>query len=106
MFETPTIGCPMRHLMQRLSDKWTLVIISALLGKDYQYGELERKLPGISRRMLTRTLNQCIKDGLILRTEQKTRPLTVRYSLTPLGRSLEKPLVELRAWSIEYGQTF
>ncbi|MCS7482627.1 winged helix-turn-helix transcriptional regulator [Umezawaea endophytica] len=82
-----------------VASKWTALTIGALEDGPQRFGEVRRKVEGITQKMLTQTLRTLTRDGLITRTVYPTVPLRVDYELTPLGRSLVAPLRALRDWS-------
>ncbi|RGE20355.1 helix-turn-helix domain-containing protein [Leucobacter sp. wl10] len=100
--------CPSRQLLDRLSDKWVVLILCALGGDGpgdpgepapLRYSELSRQIAGVSQKMLTQTLRSLERDGLITRTITPTVPVTVTYALTDLGLSLYQTTRRLRAWA-------
>lgn len=91
--------CPCRGLLDMVASKWTALAIGALEGEPKRFGELKRRLDGISQKMLTQTLRTLERDGLVLRTVYPSVPLRVEYQLTELGRSLIEPLASLRTWA-------
>lgn len=91
--------CPCRGLLDMVASKWTALIIGALEGEPQRFGELKRRLDGISQKMLTQTLRTLERDGLVKRTVYPTVPLRVEYELTELGRSLTEPLAAVRTWA-------
>jgi DNA-binding HxlR family transcriptional regulator len=91
--------CPVRDVLSQLGDKWSTLIISRLAEKPQRFGELRRAIPDISQRMLTQTLKDLQRDGLVSRAVFATVPPSVEYSLTPLGRSLLEPLRGLIQWA-------
>jgi len=106
-------GCPSRQLLDRISDKWVALVLSAL-GSDgphhperrrveqartMRYSELSRRLAGVSQKMLTQTLRSLERDGLLTRTVTPTVPVTVTYELTELGRSLQRLMLQLKGWA-------
>lgn len=107
--------CPSRQLLDRISDKWVVLVLCALgsdaadssLGSDaagrkvLRYSELARQLVGVSQKMLTQTLRALERDGLLTRTVVPTVPVTVSYELTPLGHSLHAVAQGLRYWAQE-----
>jgi DNA-binding HxlR family transcriptional regulator len=109
-------GCPSRKLLDRISDKWVALVLSALgsdgshgLGADcageprsMRFSELSRLLAGISQKMLTQTLRSLERDGLITRTATPTVPVTVSYELTDLGLSLHQLMRGLKSWAQEH----
>jgi DNA-binding HxlR family transcriptional regulator len=88
-----------RLLVNLLGDKWTVPIIHLLSPAPRRHAELKRGLPGVSQRMLTRTLRRLEARGLLTRTVHRTVPPSVEYALTPLGRSLNQPLESLCHWT-------
>lgn len=97
--------CPTELAMGVLGQKWKLVIMERLSERTWRFGELQRSLSGITARMLTRQLRELETDGLVLRTVYPEVPPKVEYSMTPLGRSLDSVLVELRTWGEHYRTT-
>ena len=103
--------CPSRQLLDRLSNKWVVLILCALGGDgaglsgapaSMRYSELSRMLAGVSPKMLTQTLRSLERDGLISRTATPTVPVTVDYALTDLGISLHQTTRQLRAWAQDH----
>ena len=92
-------NCPVRDVLSQISGKWASLILTALSDRPYRFSELRRMVFDISQRMLTQTLRDLERDGLIARTVYPTKPPSVEYALTPLGRSLLKPLRELIVWA-------
>ncbi|NYI06458.1 winged helix-turn-helix transcriptional regulator [Allostreptomyces psammosilenae] len=107
-------ACPSRQLLDRISDKWVVLILCALGGdsrtgqpgeahadgpKAMRYSELHRLLAGVSQKMLTQTLRSLEQDGLLTRTVTPTVPVTVSYELTDLGLSLHHMTRGLRDWA-------
>ncbi|MFC9691219.1 winged helix-turn-helix transcriptional regulator [Kribbella sp. NPDC056951] len=90
-----------RELMERTGDKWTMLVVATLSDGPLRYTELQHSVPGISQRMLTLTLRQLTRDGLITRTSYPEVPPRVEYALTPLGRSLLGAVLAMAAWSVE-----
>lgn len=95
-------SCPTRQALDRIADKWTALIIGLLEQRPHRFGELRRKIQGISHKVLTETLRSLEADGLVHRQVLPTSPVTVEYSLTPLGRSLGGPLAAIRAWAEQH----
>ena len=93
-------ACPSRQLLGRISDKWVALAIAALHeGGTLRYSELSRTLAGVSQKMLTQTLRSLERDGLVTRTVTPTVPVTVEYSLTPLGASLQDLMLGIKDWA-------
>jgi DNA-binding HxlR family transcriptional regulator len=91
--------CPVRQVLDQIGDKWSTLMLLALSEKPYRFGELRRLIPDISQRMLTQTLRDLQRNGLILRTVFPTQPPSVEYRLTPLGESLLAPIDTLVRWA-------
>ena len=98
-------ACPSRQLLDRLSDKWVVLVLCALGGDgpggdgepiSLRYSELSRMIAGVSQKMLTQTLRSLERDGMLTRTVTPTVPVTVDYTLTDLGLSLHRPPRQLR----------
>ena len=91
--------CPSRQLLDRLTDKWVTLVLCSLGESGLRYSELSRRIAGVSQKMLTQTLRNLERDGLVGRTVTPTVPLKVEYDLTPLGRSLVDVFLQLKAWA-------
>ncbi|MTD13245.1 transcriptional regulator [Nakamurella sp. YIM 132087] len=100
--------CPSRQLLDRISDKWVVLVLCALGGADngsggtLRYSEIARTVAGVSQKMLTQTLRSLERDGLVTRTVVPTVPVTVSYGLTDLGRSLHVLCGGLREWAQQH----
>lgn len=88
-----------REVLDRIGDKWTVLVISTLAGEPMRYSDLQASIPGISQRMLTVTLKALERDGLLSRTAYPEIPPRVEYELTALGRSLLDSVMALAAWA-------
>ncbi|GAB2468841.1 winged helix-turn-helix transcriptional regulator [Jatrophihabitans fulvus] len=91
--------CPSRQLLDRISDKWVVLVLCALGTGEQRYSELSRTIAGVSPKMLTQTLRTLERDGLVTRSVEPTVPVTVTYALTDLGTSLLGVTQSLRAWA-------
>lgn len=91
--------CPTREALDRLASKWTILIVDALEDGPLRYGALRRRIEGVSQKMLTQTLRELQRDGLVARHVHPTTPPQVEYSLTPLGCSLGEPVRSIRLWA-------
>lgn len=88
-----------REVLNRVGDKWSVLLV-VLLGEGIQrFNELKRALDGISQRVLTSTLRGLERDGLVTRTVRPTNPPQVEYGLTPLGKTLLEPVTVLATWA-------
>ena len=88
-------------LLQRIGDKWSVLVVETLGQGSMRFNELRRAIPSVSQRMLTLTLRNLERDGLVNRTVTPTIPPRVDYELTELGRSLQKPICGLVTWSMD-----
>jgi DNA-binding HxlR family transcriptional regulator len=91
--------CPVRHVLDRLGDAWSFLVVIHLGGGPQRFNALKRNIDGISQRMLTLTLRKLERDGLVSRQVRPTTPPQVQYELTKLGRSLGKPINVLTEWA-------
>lgn len=92
-------GCPMRDILDRVGDKWSALVVILLGDGKLRFSDLRRAVEGISQRMLTQTLRQLERDGLVERTVYPSVPVRVEYELTALGRTLIEPLSALANWA-------
>lgn len=88
-------------LLQRIGDKWSVLVVETLGSGSMRFNELRRAIPSVSQRMLTLTLRNLERDGLVNRTVTPSIPPRVDYELTELGRSLQKPICGLVRWSMD-----
>src|SRR5258708_26956917 len=88
---------PSRRLLALVGDKWTPIVLYILGRGTKRYGELQRHLPDVSKKMLTQTLRALERDGLLTRTVYAEVPPKVEYDLTPLGRVFLEPVTSLCA---------
>jgi len=91
--------CPTRNVLDRIGDKWSILIVMTLAERKRRFGELRREIPDISQRMLTQTLRDLQRDGLVSRHVFPTNPPSVEYRLTELGTSLLVPMAGLVRWA-------
>ena len=89
---------PIAHILSRVGDKWTILLLNVLGDATMRFKDLHRAVPGISQRMLTVTLRNLERDGLIRRTVYPTIPPKVEYALSDRGRSLRCALVPIADW--------
>ena len=95
-------GCEVRQILDRIADKWSLLVISLLEERTLRFTELRRQIDGISQRMLTVTLRQLERDGLVCRTVYPVVPPRVEYCLSPLGHTLLGTIQSLVTWTEEH----
>ena len=94
-------ACPSRQILDVLANKWTMLVMGALSGGPMRFGELRRRLDGITQKMLTQTLRTLERDGLVTRTIYPTIPPRVEYATTGLGQSVTGLMHAIRTWSEE-----
>lgn len=92
-------ACPVRDVLDQVGDKWSTLIVIMLVEGPQRFAALRRAVPDISQRMLTQTLRDLQRDGLVSRHVFPTKPPSVEYRLTPLGRSLIASLAGLIFWA-------
>ncbi|MFI1069557.1 winged helix-turn-helix transcriptional regulator [Streptomyces puniciscabiei] len=92
-------ACPSRQILDVLANKWTMLVMGALSGGPMRFGELRRRLDGITQKMLTQTLRTLERDGLVTRTVYPTIPPKVEYAATELGESVIALMHAIRTWS-------
>jgi DNA-binding HxlR family transcriptional regulator len=88
-------------LLARIGDKWTVLVVTTLGEGSKRFNELRREIPSVSQRMLTLTLRNLERDGLVNRTVTPTIPPRVDYELTDLGRSLLQPISAIAQWALD-----
>ncbi|TBN58180.1 transcriptional regulator [Glaciihabitans arcticus] len=95
-----------RDILDRVGDKWSMLVISLLEHGPRRYGSLASDIPGISQRMLTVTLQRLERDGLVTRTSFPEIPPRVEYALSSLGETLKEPIGALARWAYQYKDEF
>jgi DNA-binding HxlR family transcriptional regulator len=93
---------PVKAVMSRVGDKWSMLIVIALRDGPLRFNEIKRATGEISQRMLTLTLRSMERDGFVSRTVTPTNPPRVDYELTALGHSLREPVEALGRWAFEH----
>jgi DNA-binding HxlR family transcriptional regulator len=94
--------CEVRQILDRIADKWSLLVIALLEKRKLRFTELKKSIEGISQRMLTTTLRHLERDGIIERTVYPVVPPRVEYALTPLGCTLHDTIRALVVWTERY----
>lgn len=95
-------ACPTRQVLDRVADKWTMLVVLALEGAGtLRFSQLRRQVQGVSQKMLTQTLRGLERDGMLTRTVTPTVPVTVSYALTDLGCRLGAAVAGIRQWSYD-----
>lgn len=92
-------SCPTREILDLISDKWSMLILLVLQEEAKRFSELQRRIEGISQKMLTQSLRNLERSGLVTRVIYPQVPPKVEYSLTALGRSLYGPIAAVRDWT-------
>ncbi len=100
MADTPIeANSPMLLVLDRVANKWAVLAVSAVCNQPKRFNQLRRELGGISQKMLSQTLKRLERDGIVDRKVIATVPVTVEYSITPLGKTLALTVDQLRIWS-------
>lgn len=99
VYDAMLAACPTRHVMATIGGKWAALLVHALADGPQRHGQLRTRIAGVSQKMLTQTLRELERDGLLTRTVTPTVPVRVDYALTPLGASLVPVLRALKDWS-------
>lgn len=94
--------CPIRDVLDRIGDKWSVLVITLLGDGPMRFNELKRTIDLVSQRMLTRTLRGLERDGLIIRTVYPVVPPRVEYDLTETGQELQGLLRQLAQWAFQH----
>lgn len=103
--QPPRIGdaydpdCPTRHILDRIGDKWAVLVLLTLKDGPVRFNDLRRRIGAISQKMLSQTLKSLERDGLVIRAAFPTVPVTVEYRLTPLAGGLIGILGEITRWA-------
>jgi DNA-binding HxlR family transcriptional regulator len=92
-------NCPTRQILDRVGDKWAVLILLLLRDEALRFNQLRRGIEGISQKMLSQVLKSLERDGLVKRRAIATVPVTVQYSITPLGKTLAAAVDPLRDWA-------
>ncbi len=91
--------CPVRGVLDKIGDKWSMLVVMTLAVEPRRFNQLHRMVPDISQKMLTQTLRELQREGLVSREVFPTKPPSVEYRLTQLGRSLIVPFGHLIRWA-------
>lgn len=91
--------CPTRLVLDRIADKWAVLVLGLLANGPVRFNALRREIGGVSQKMLSQTLKSLERDGLVHRQVTPTVPITVEYSATPLGKTLAATLDGIRIWA-------
>jgi DNA-binding HxlR family transcriptional regulator len=92
-----------RPVLDKIADKWTIMILTVICPKPSRFNDLKRRLDGITHKALADALKRLERNGLVTRTVLPTQPIGVEYAITPLGHSLREPFEALCAWAAANG---
>lgn len=92
-----------RPMLDKIADKWTILILTVLCPKPSRFNEIKRRLDGITHKALADALKRLERNGLVTRTVLPTAPIGVEYAITPLGHSLRHPFEALCGWALAHG---
>lgn len=98
-YDVFSLDCPTRQVLDRLADKWALLILVRLAQGTTRFNQLRRDIDGVSQKVLSQTLKKLERDGLISRQAFATVPVTVEYALTDLGRTLRQTVDSFTRWA-------
>jgi DNA-binding HxlR family transcriptional regulator len=93
------IDAPHRELLDQILDKWSLSVLNELCERPCRFNELRRAIPQVTQKSLASTLRRLERNGVVEREVLSTRPVAVRYRITPLGKTLRHPIDVLLAWA-------
>ena len=88
-----------RPVLDKIADKWTIMILTVICPKPSRFNEIKRRLDGITHKALSDALKRLERNGLVTRTVLPTQPIGVEYAITPLGHSLRQPFEALCDWA-------
>ncbi len=94
--------CPTRLALDRIADKWTVLILGRLADQPMRFNRLRREIEGMTQKTLAATLRSLERDGLVTRTVTPTVPVSVEYAVTPLGLTLSEAVGALRLWAEDH----
>ncbi len=94
--------CPVRDVLDQIGDKWTLLILLTLVATPARFSAIQRAVPDISKRMLSQTLRNLERNGMITRQVFATKPPSVQYAMAPLGEALLEPMSQLVKWAEDH----
>jgi DNA-binding HxlR family transcriptional regulator len=92
------VDCPSRLVLEHVTSRWGVLVLSALLERSYRFSELRREIGGVSEKMLAQTLQILERDGFVHRDAKPVIPPRVDYSLTPIGRQVAEQVWTLTRW--------
>ncbi|MGW7264531.1 winged helix-turn-helix transcriptional regulator [Streptomyces sp. NPDC054842] len=96
-----SLDAPHRELLDQVLDKWSLSVLNELCERPCRFNELRRAIPQVTQKSLTATLRRLERNGVVEREVLSTRPVAIRYRITPLGKTLRHPIDVLLAWAAQ-----
>ncbi|WP_104109582.1 MULTISPECIES: helix-turn-helix domain-containing protein [unclassified Arthrobacter] len=99
MWDPYNRNCPSRQVLDRIGDRWSVLVVGALSQGPLRFSALAKRVDGVSQKMLTQTLRGLERDGLIIRTMYAQIPPRVEYQLSESGTSLAQPILALETWA-------
>jgi len=93
-------ACPSRALFDQIADKWSMMVLAVLDDGPHRFNAIKRRLEGVTQKALTQCLRRLERNGLVSR-QVIASPLAVRYEITSLGHTLQEPLRQLHAWTLD-----
>lgn len=101
-YDPRAAACPSRRVLHMIADKWTVLVVYALAQGVRRFGELQREVGGVSQKMLTQTLRELERDGIVVRRVYAVVPPRTEYRLTPLGETLIEAMTGLFTWAQQH----
>lgn len=101
-FDVYAQNCPTRLVIDRLADKWAVLVLRKLADDRMRFNRLRREIEGVSQKVLSQVLKKLERDGLVAREVFATVPVTVEYSITPLGQTLTSTVAALTRWAEQH----
>jgi DNA-binding HxlR family transcriptional regulator len=95
-------NCPQRLLLDQLTEKWSMLVLIALDDGPLRFNAVKRQLVGVTQKALTQCLRRLERNGIVTRRVVPASPIAVEYAITPLGRSVQKPLKAMYRWTTEH----
>jgi DNA-binding HxlR family transcriptional regulator len=102
-FDVMTEMARIRPVLEKIADKWTIMILTVICERPSRFNEIKRRLDGITHKALADALKRLERNGFVTRTVLPTAPIGVEYAITPLGHSLRKPFEALCGWALSFG---
>ena len=94
--------CQSRTILDQIADKWSMLILAVLCAEPLRFNAIKRRLEGITQKALTQALRRLERNGLVARRVMPGPLVAVEYSVTPLGRTLQKPFAALYGWTVDH----